>query len=365
MHFHMQKYGDKIEGWLSPDNPGLVPRIRIFRPDGTAAELDTNVFRPDVRDAGLHPTGKNGFAVNESLFPDLAGMIDQIEIRDFHTGVLLYRPFDEARHVAMKVLRFELQAMPYAQVEAIWDRNFALYYNAAERYPLDTMFAVLNNPAAQSLAISGRINLRRYEHFFRERNYKIITLLRPPLEEMAERLLFIRYALTPQSPAAFDAHLTGLRSLSALAERISLDRIESIDECFLKLTREQKAALSNPLIRALCCEPDEPARKRHIQIALSRLSTMDLVGVSSRYEHFKRMLAEVTGRDLLAGTAKPEITWTRRFAQRLEKIRSARSLVALDMKLYELVEGAVGRAISLSSSSNVEDHPRRAGRKHG
>jgi hypothetical protein len=357
MLFHMQKLGDRIEGWVSPDNPSTMPRIRIFRPDGTVAELDSNVYRPDVRDAGLHPTGKNGFDINSTVFPDLAGIIDQIEIRDFHTGVLLYRPFDQKKHLSMKVLRFDVGAMPYAQIESLWNRNFALYYNAAERYPLDTMFGVLNNPVAQSLAISGRIDYNRYEHFFRERNYKIITLLRPPLEEMAERLLFIRYALAPQSPASFDAHLTGLRNLASIARGISLDRIESVDECFAKLTNEQKIALSNPVTKALCCAQDEVPRKKHIQLALSKLSTMDLVGVSSRYGHFSKMLSELLGRDLLAGATQPEISWTRRIADRLATNKRARSLVSLDLKLYELAEKAIERAISLvpNAHARVDD----------
>ena len=345
MLFHMEKYGNRIEGWLSPDNPGAVPRIRILRPDSTVAELEANVIRPDVRDQGLHPTGHNGFAINDTVFPDLAGMIDQIEIRDADTGVLLYRPFKEEKHVPLKVLRFEPQAMPYAQIESIWDSHFSLYYNAAERYPFETMFGVLNNPATKSISISGRLNYGQYEHYFRDRDYKIISLLRHPLEEMAERLLFIRYALAPQSPVSFDAHLTGLRCLGPVAQRITLDRMESIDECLARLSAEQKTALSNPMIKALACKPGEVPRKRHVQVALSKLAAMDLVGVRTRYDQFKHMMAELIGRDILANSVQPEISWARRVSEQLRKLKSAQSLVSLDMQLYELVERAVGRVV--------------------
>jgi hypothetical protein len=37
MLFHMDKHGKTIAGWLSPDNPAAVPRIRIIRPDGTVS----------------------------------------------------------------------------------------------------------------------------------------------------------------------------------------------------------------------------------------------------------------------------------------------------------------------------------------
>ena len=345
MLFHMEKYDDRIEGWLSPDNPGAVARVRIMRPDATVSVLEANVFRPDVRDLGLHPTGHNGFAINDTVFPDLAGIIDQIEIRDADTGVLLYRPFKEEKHVPLKVLRFEPQAMPYAQIESIWDNHFSLYYNAAERYPFETMFGVLNNPAAKSISIAGRLNYGQYEHYFRDRDYRIIALLRHPLEEMAERLLFIRYALAPQSPVSFDAHLTGLRCLGPVAQHITLDRIESVDECLARLSMEQKAALSNPMIKALACKADEVPRKRHVQIALSKLAAMDLVGVRTRYDQFKHMLAELIGKDILANSVQPEISWARRVSEQLRKLKSAQSLVSLDMQLYDLVEKAVGRVV--------------------
>lgn len=353
MLFHMERYGKTIEGWLSPDNPGAVPRVRILRPDATVAELETNVFRPDVRDRGLHPTGHNGFSINETVFPDLAGMIHEIEIRDVDTGVLLYRPVREQKHVPLKILRFEPQAMPYAQIESIWDSSFSLYYNAAERYPFETMFGILNNPATQSIAIAGRLNYGQYEHYFRDRDYRIVSLLRHPIEEMAERLLFIRYALTPHSPVSFDAHLTGLRSLGPVAEQITLERIESVDEALAQLSAEQKSALSNPMVKALACKPDEIPRKKHVQIALSKLAAMDLVGVRSRYDQFKRMLAELTGMDILSDSVQPEISWARKVTERLATLKSAQSLLSLDIQLYELVDKAVGRVVDDKNPKNA------------
>jgi hypothetical protein len=332
MLFHMERSGESISGWVCPDNPSTVPCIQIVRPDGTVAELKTNVFRPDVRDRGHHHTGDVGFKIDSTVFPDLAGMIDQIQIRDLHTGVMLYRAYNSERHLSGKVFRFEPQAMPYAHIESLWDKNFALYYNAVERYPFDTMFGILNNPSAQSIALSGRASLHRYEHFFRERDYKIVSLLRDPFEELAERLLFIRYALAPQSPKAFEAHLTGLQALGPAVRKMNLDNLKSIDAMFASLTNKQKAALTNPLVKALACQVDEVPRKHHVEVALTKLSSMDLVGVKPCFPQFADALSKLLGRDLLAGAAPTGI-------------KAARSLIALDLQVYQLTLGAVKRVV--------------------
>jgi len=345
MLFHFERVGNALTGWVSPDNPATIPQIQIIRPDGTHAELQTNAFRPDVKDRDLHKTGHVGFEINDSLFPDLSSMIDKIEIRDVHTGVLLYRPYDASVHVPMKIFRFEAQAMPYAHIEAVWNKNFSLYYNAVERYPFETMFGILNNPAAQSIALAGRPSLLRYEHYLREREYKIIALLRNPLEELAERLLFIRYALSPQSPTTFRAHLTGLDRLHPVAKAVDLNKFSSLKQAFSLLTDRQRTQLANPLVRALACNVDETPRKPHVELALTKLSSMDLVGTRPHHHQFKTMLAEMIGRDLFGNNPLPDMSWTLQVAEELGKIRSVRSLVALDLELYQLVSRAVERAI--------------------
>ncbi len=350
MLFHFERVGKSLSGWVVPDNPATVPRVQIIRPDGSISELETNTPRPDVRDRGFHRTGDVGFTIHEGHFPDLGSIIDNIQIRDVHTGVLLYRPFHENAHLPIKIFRFEMQAMPYAGIEAIWDRNFSLYYNAVERYPFETMFGILNNPAARSIALSGRSSLQRYEHFLREREYKIVALLRNPLEELAERLLFVHYAHSPHAPSRFNEHLSGLEPLTRVAQRMNLERLESLTEAFGILSERQRMELSNPLIRSLVCGPDEFPLHHHVDLSLGRLSSMDLVGLRPHYREFSAMLSDVLGRDILSDTPLTDVSWVPLIAAELGRIKSVRALVALDLELYELAEEAVRRAIGLSAS---------------
>jgi hypothetical protein len=345
MLFDMRRIDNCLFGWISPDNPSVPPRIRILRPDGSTAELETNAIRPDVVEAGIHHDGKVGFHLDSNVLPDLATFIDVIEIRDAHTGILMYRPYREGAHIPKRFFRFELQAMPYAPVEAMWDRNFELYYSGLERFPFETLFGILNNPAASSIALSGRPSMNRYEHLFRERDYKICALLRHPLEELAERLLFVRYALAPQSATSFEGHLTGLKCLAPIANQVNLDRLDSMPKVFKTLTAEQKLAIENPLLKALVCDPEERPRKHHVQLALARLSTFDLVGVRSHYARYCTMLDALLGRDIFAGTQPMNISMIGPLSEALGGIKAVRSMLQLDIELYELAESAVKRVV--------------------
>ena len=63
--------GDSISGWLAPDNPSQVPRVAIRIPDRPEMLIEANVERPDVRDLGLHGSGRVGFVVTDEIAPGL------------------------------------------------------------------------------------------------------------------------------------------------------------------------------------------------------------------------------------------------------------------------------------------------------
>ncbi|HRF08155.1 MAG TPA: hypothetical protein PL193_05855 [Xanthobacteraceae bacterium] len=314
--------------------------------------MQANVFRQDLIDVKLHPTGHAGFRICRAAIPDLTDFIDDIEIRDATTGVLLFRNFREDQHLPAKVLRFEMQAMPYASIEAAWSKHFSLYYNAIERYPFETLFGILNNPVVKSIALSGRPNLARYEQLFRDREYKLVTLLRDPYEELAERLLFYRYALSPSAPARFKDHLSDLSDLRVVTQRFDPSNLPTLAESFAYLSDRQLMDLSNPLVRALACTAEDPIpRTHHVEIALGRLATFDLVGTRVQFDIFKNSLGEIAGAPILKQEELVTMELLKPIAEELKNIKIVRSLLSLDSKLYEFSVEAVRRALSTSSSS--------------
>lgn len=352
MLFHMEEDGHgRLSGWVLPDNPSAIPVVRISLPDGRSIEIEANTMRTDLQDRSLHETGLAGFEINHATRPDLFPLPDEAEIRHVETNVLIYRRFRSDSHRPEKLLRFDIRAMPDPQLEQLFAGHFALVYGTAQRYPQDTFFGIFNNPTAKSIYISGRPNMQQYEQVLRERGYKMIALLRDPYEEMAERLLFARYAAAPNQPPFVADHIFGLEPLMDAVTDMRFEDPESITAAFAAMNEAQKRALANPLLQTLACMPDELPRSRHIEIALSKLSRMNLVGVRSRFDDFKSILVEVIGVDVLGDYEPANLTWVQRLADDLRQIKQARALIALDLDLYSFVEEAMTEAIGPAAAA--------------
>lgn len=346
MLFHMEESADgALFGWVLPDNPAAKPTVRVFRPDAPPVEIEANAVRTDLRDRGLHDTGMAGFHLSAASHPGLFPLADECEVREAQTNVLVFRRFVQGVHKPQKLLRFDMRAMPENQIEQCFARHFTYVYGTAQRHPQDTFFGIFNNPVVKSLYISGRPNMQQYEQQLRERGFKIVALLRDPYEELAERLLFVRYASNPGLPSFVADHLHGLEPLIAMVKDMRFEDIESVRAAFGAMTQEQKRVLTNPLIRTLTCMPDEPAKSAHVEIALSRLSRMDLVGLRTRFGEFKSILTEVLGFDALGDYQPTSLTWVDKLAADLGQIKQVRSLLSLDLDLYSYVEEAMSEAI--------------------
>jgi hypothetical protein len=347
MLFHIDEANETVvAGWVLPDNPSSIPIIQILAPGSEPFEFEANVLRTDLRDKGLHETGMAGFRVDARVFPNFTAQIDQIEIRDRDTNVLIFRRFQPTQHLEKKVFRFELQAMPDPRIESVIKNQFALYYNTIHCYPEDTFFGIINNQTAPSLYVSGRPSLQKYEQWFRERDFKIFTIVRSPYEELAERLIFAKFASSAQASSLVVAdYLCGLEPLVELAKPIQFDQPETIKAAFAAVDEAPKRALTNPLVKALACLPDDNPRGGHVEIALSKLAHMDVVGHRSRFSDFTSILAEVLGRDVFEGNQLAKIRSVQSVAETLSQIKQVRALIALDLDVYAFVEEAVEDAI--------------------
>lgn len=351
MLFHMEEDAQgRLTGWVLPDNPGTTPVLRISLPDAEAVEVAANAMRPDLQDRSLHDNGMAGFNLGPDTHPGLFPLADTAEVRDTETNVLLYRRFRADTHRPEKLLRFDIRAMPDPQLEQLFAGYFTLVYGTAQRYPQDTFFGIFNNPNARSIYISGRPNMQQYEQVLRERGYKMIALLRDPYEEMAERLLFARYACAPNQPPFIADHIFGLEPLMEAVRELRFDDMNALVAAFAAMDEAQRRALTNPLVQTLACMPDELPKTRHIEIALSKLSRMNLVGVRERFDDFKSILAEVVGADILGNYAPANVSWVQRLAADLRQIKQARALIALDLDLYSFVDEALTEAIGPASA---------------
>jgi hypothetical protein len=339
--------GTLISGWVVPDNPSAIPRILVSVDRAKPVAIDAAIMRQDLKDLGMHRTGMVGFNIDETSCPGL-GTAKNVLVQEFESQVLIYGRFDETRHVKSKLLLYELNAMPQTRIFASIQKRFAMSYDAVERHPFDTMFGIINNQFSESIFLAGRPNFKRYQQLLANRNFIVVTMLRDPYEEIAERLLFARYASRPNSPPHFMRHLSGLEPLVDLASRFDISSEHAMLSAFNSLEPAHEQVLANPYVQVLACENDEPAERRHVSVALDNLSRMNLVGLRQRFDNFKSTLQEIVGVDLLEDGQPVDVSWVPEIAAKLSRIDKVRSLLALDISLYNLARDAIRKAISIT-----------------
>jgi hypothetical protein len=332
--------GSSISGWVAPDNPSAVPKLLVSVPGRSSTEIASNRLRRDIKQIGLHSTGEVGFYIDDTVILDLLE-IQELEIRDLESGVLIHRRASCNGIVRKKLFRYDLQVIPKAALEEKLFQSFVLRYDSVERYPFDTLFAILNNQFEASIYASGRPYFYRYQNLLRETNFVTTALLCNPYEDMAERLLFAKYLTTANVPNPRRRSSTGIEPLCDLVRSISFEDEGSLEAAFENLNEGSCAFMSNPIIRVMACKgADETPTRDHVGIALDNLASLDLVGTVDRFEEYKSMHHEVVGGGPLEDIKLQQMEWVERLARSLSRIDQASKLIDLDVALYSHVREA-------------------------
>lgn len=325
----------------------MVPQLLVSINGGQTIPVKADRMRSDIKALGLHRTGLVGFGIDDRNCPGLAAAPD-VRIWERESQVLVHGRFDPARHAELKFLHYELGVMPQTRLTASLQRHFAMPYEAVERHSFDTLYAIINNQSGKSIYLGGRPHFKRYQHLLADRGFIVVAMLRDPYEEMAERLLFARYASRPGTPRHLLRHLSGVTALVEFASAFDVSSEQATIAAFKALTPEHEGALANPFVRALACDFDEPAERKHVGIALDNLAGMNLVGLRQRFDTFKSMLQELLGADLVGDGEPVAVSLVPEIAEKLSRIDRVKSLLSLDVLLYNLARDAIRKAVAIT-----------------
>jgi len=346
--------GASIRGWLAPDNPSAVPKILIRRPGEEDVEISATVERPDVRDLGVHTTGLVGFIVDDKVVPGLKG-IEDIELLEADSGILIYRRFKKGRHIERKFFFFDSSIRPIEKLARRSKSLFTLTYPSTERYGFETMLVLINNGFNKSIFMSGRSSLPRYSHFLGKAGFMTAALLGDPFEELAQRLILLNLVQKSNSSHMLPQLFTGLTALADFARDLPLEDSKGLLAKFRLLTDQQREALASPMTKMFSCIPGETLDRGRVSAALENLSAMDLVGVRSRFHEFRSLLAGLLGEDLTDDyepAVHPSIS---ALADRLSRISLVADLLEDDLALYSFVEESIGIALSDDADAVARD----------
>jgi hypothetical protein len=334
-----QDLGFAISAYVVPDSGGKTPSLRLLNRGVEILTVAADQSIPALVAAGRHATGKCGFAIDETLVPGLSAM-PELELVEAESGLLIYRRSPANAIEGIRMFRLETHLLPLWRLDDVLKPRFQLWYKGIERFGLETstqVFCLKNN---KSTYVSGRLHYKSFE-FYLKQGIDVISILRDPYDELAERLLILKNVGTRADM------ILGTRDAIRLAPVIDLlgdfndFSQESCKTLFKKASKAIFDALSNPLVRQLTMfTPNELPRKSAVAPALDVLASFKLVGLRSHAPEFSGALSEIleVEEELLPSLAEHErIT---EFSRHLRAIPAVESLIEQDLELFHVVQSA-------------------------
>jgi hypothetical protein len=205
-----------------------------------------------------------------------------------------------------------------------------------ELFPDETTRSIFAIAFTKSIFASGRIFFRAWEPLLRDRGFKIGILLREPFEEMAERLLILKWASSLDATSAVIDLMPALQTCAGALRGLSLADAGALDAILSRPSDELRALLYNPLVYQLAAPNafDAPPLPE-TAAALDALAELDAVGLRADLRSFFDLLAAVLDLpDPLADVPLAASKTVIGFADILRKMRSARALIEKDLEVY-------------------------------
>jgi hypothetical protein len=330
--------GGRLEGWVMPDNPAAAPRIVVRLDAEHHVALEAFVYRPLLKENGLHNTGICGFVLDEGNCPGLTSA-GQLEIHDADNNLLIYRRKPRAGLIEKKFFRLEPQLLRSVALDELFEPHFHMTYPALEFASEETIRSILSIPFTPSIYAAGRVFWRVWEPLLRDRGYRVGVVLRDPCHEMAERLLILKMAASPQSTAIADALGPAVEAAAAHLRDVNLKDVASLEAALATAPVELRTVLYNPLTCLLSAQnafdpPPVPATA----VALESLADMDAVGLRQDTESFLGMMSAILELPhTLAPISLPTSATVLQWADVLRDRPAVRSLIEMDIEVYQTV----------------------------
>jgi hypothetical protein len=337
--------GGRVEGWAMPDNPAATPRVIAHLDAEHHVVIEAFVYRPLLKQNGLHNTGVCGFVLDENNCPGLAAA-NRLEIFDADNNLLLYRRRPDAGVIDKKLFRLESQLFRSAAADDLLVTRFHMGYAALDLHAEETIRSILALPFSQSIYASGRVFWRVWEPLLRDRGYLVGTLLRDPFQEMAERLLILKLASSPQGGGIVDAVGPVVEAAAGHLRNIDLKDFKALEALLAAAPLELKTILYNPLTYQLTAQnafdpPPIPATA----VALESLADMDAVGLRDDPAPFFEIVSAMLDLpDGLPPVSLPTSNTVVQWANFLRERPMVRKLIEMDIEVYQTAAAIIERS---------------------
>lgn len=349
-----QDVGDLVSGWVMPDNPAATPSVIAHLDAGNHVVVEATICHSLLKERGLHNTGVCGFFLNESNCPGLAAS-NSLEIHESNTNLLLYRRRPDEGLVNKKFFRLEPQLFRSVAVDHALAQRFQMAYSALELQSEETIRAIIGLPFSSSVYAAGRLFWRFWEALLRDRGYMVGILLRDPFHELAERLLILKLASSPQGDRIADAVGPAVEAAAAHLRKVDLRDISAIEAALASPPHELRSVVYNPLTYLLtAANAFDPPATPTTAIALESLADMDVIGLRQDTESFFELISAVLEvPESLSAETVPTSSTVVEWADQLRERPAMRQLIEMDLVVYqtavEIIERQRGRDVASSA----------------
>lgn len=294
--------GDRIHGWIVPDNPLAVSRVVVSVAGQRLAEVPATLTEPVFQQNGWHSTGQCVFELTEAEVPGLSAM-PVLELYDADTNVLVYRRVPQERLVDRRVLLINTSIHPEVGLQNALFPYFQQSYFGLHRLSDEIVTSVLGNQTPTSQLLSGAVTVPRYEQFFPPERMLSAILVQDPHVEMAVRMLWLK-ARTKAAAEDDAGWRVGRYAEAALfVDAYDYTDPKSLKRFFRMLPEPAYHLLYNPLSRQLGTRlPDDRLHPGNSIVAIEILARLGIVGHRNYFEAFASTLFDQLG---LEGIAPP------------------------------------------------------------
>lgn len=320
--------GHNVRLWITLDNPQKRPRIVLKGRGLKNTIIEANVVRKDLIDIGLHSTGHAGFELSNKNVPDLEKISD-LQIFEQDNDLPIYARISPTQHLRLRLFVFGIKDIRSKLFLRQLERRFAMSCRNVADLNTETTNAILTNPEAHSIIVSGTTYWGSLREIFDKVEYLKFCYVSDPYFTLANELLSLKKNLTLVSSYFNEIESGDIRDLDILDS-------QQLIRFFRKLVRQSHTQLRSPLTRLLSCIPGQEPESHDIATALKVLSDFDLVMTTSSIEYFASLLdISVTDQNKIDDDCM-------RLIELLKGIGSVSDLLSEDITLFERVESSIG-----------------------
>ncbi|MGU3541057.1 hypothetical protein [Methylobacterium sp. A54F] len=336
--------GDRIRGWVVPDNPLAISRVRVVADGRHLAEVAATDTDETFRRNGWHATGQCTFEIGEAVVPGLAG-IPRLEVYDADTNVLVHRRRPAAGLLQSRLCLINTSIQPEDTIQGLLYPFFQQNYFGVSRLNEEVMRCVLGNPTVTSSFISGALVIPRYEGMLAPEFVLTTILIHDPYIEMATRLAWLRARADMAQNPDQSWRLGALAEAARFVADYDFADPRSLRRLFRMLPEPAYHLLYNPLTRQLGTRlPDDRLQPGNSIVAIEILSRVGIVGHRTYFQAFVATLLDQLGIEAEVPQPPPIPAEVQALAERLRGVKGVEEMLVFDVAMSDAVLASISKS---------------------